>query len=401
MVNPTSSHQQSLFDPSADNGDPIRQSVARAAERLAAALSIRFEEMAEREKRVRLHAEWDTLPNMPARLIWEALEPGAAPFFVVYKLMHEARSVLPKIYRAIAWELCSAQPQRFRLVTYREQLWSLLASGSLWPEDLSELTESDARRFILDTLIERSAGDWWYSREEDCRRDAEWIANRIVGNNQISLGLASLRSLQLSQSNALTAGNVILNIPENLEMLAGQIVSQAREGELPPLNELQNRLAGLAREIAGHRFRQGSINASLPFDLFTLEEDQRIRIVAMTRVKASRAEQEELRRRLIYLRFFAHYAFGEREPEDIVVTAAFYADKKTGHENWLPKKKPLFHPEEFWSFDDFWNYVAGRENGGQLVEEVTQQAAEKLRKQDWVTKLRKFVSEESKEEKKQ
>src|SRR5262249_35844281 len=153
-----------------------------------------------------------------------------------------------------AWQLCSAQSKRFRVVTYREQLWSLLAASPLWPEDLSSLTESDARKFIFDTLIERNAGDWWYSREEDCRRDAEWIANRILNNNRMSLGLANLRSLQLSQTNALTAGNVILNIPADLEMLSGQIVSQAREGKLPPLKELQRRLADLARKIAGRRF---------------------------------------------------------------------------------------------------------------------------------------------------
>lgn len=56
MTNPSLTHQQSLFEPSADSGDPIRQSGDRAT-----AFSIRFEEMAVREKRVRLHIECYTL----------------------------------------------------------------------------------------------------------------------------------------------------------------------------------------------------------------------------------------------------------------------------------------------------------------------------------------------------
>src|SRR5262245_23812928 len=92
------------------DGDPVRQAVLSSADRLASGLSHRLTELAEREARVKRYAEWEEFANMPARLIWEALDPGSAAFFVVYKLMHEARSTLPKIYRAIAWQLCSVQP---------------------------------------------------------------------------------------------------------------------------------------------------------------------------------------------------------------------------------------------------------------------------------------------------
>ena len=108
--------------------DPLKAAVGDASARLASGLAYRIEHLTERERRVRMDADWETLPNMPARLIWEAFEPDAAAHFVVYKLMHEARSVLPKIYRAMAWELCSVQPERFGMVTYREQLWALLAT---------------------------------------------------------------------------------------------------------------------------------------------------------------------------------------------------------------------------------------------------------------------------------
>jgi hypothetical protein len=111
----------------------------------------------------------------------------------------------------------------------------------------------------------------------------------------------------------------------------------------------------------------------------------------MTRSKASQPEREELRRRMIYLRFFAHYAFGERKSDDVVVVTAFYADKVKYHDFWLPKQKPLFNWEELWGFDEFWDYVAGNAGGGKLVEKVTEEASSILRSQDLVTKLREFV----------
>lgn len=95
---------------------------------------------------------------------------------------------------------------------------------------------------------------------------------------------------------------------------------------------------------------------------------------------------------MIYLRFFAHYAFGERKPEDVDVVAAFYADKTSDHASWIPNQKALFSPAELWRFDTFWNYIAGREGGGKLVEKVTKDAATILNDTDMIGSLRKFVS---------
>lgn len=366
-----------------------------SADRLAAELLYRIENLSEREKLVRRDAAWDTLSNMPARLIWESLEPGAAAFFVVYKLMHEARSNLPKIYRAIAWRICSAQPERFGLVTYREQLWSVLASVDYWPEDLEGLSEGRLAGFIRDELSARSKTDWLSRRTEDIQRDAQWIANRLLKDGKLLTGMRTLQRLQLAKQSALTAGNIILQIPRKLETLADTFVSQAKEGELPTHGDLLGRIASLAAKYSGSTNLGISSNASVPFDLITLDEDQRLRIIAMTRHKASRAEQEDLRRRMVYLRFFAHYAFGERKPEDIEVVAAFYADKDESHDKWFGQK-PMFNSEELWSFETFWDYVAGRKGGAEIVERVTTKAAAGLKDKDVVAKLRLFVSTERK-----
>lgn len=165
-----------LFEPPPPADDPLLGAVANSAERLASGIVYRLEHLAEKEQRVRRDAAWETLPNMPARLIWEAFEPGAAAFFVVYKLMHEVRSELPKVYRAIAWSLCAAQPDRFGLVIYREQLWDMLASLPCWPEDFASLQPQDVQRFVYEALKQGSKRDWWKNREGDLQRDAAWIA---------------------------------------------------------------------------------------------------------------------------------------------------------------------------------------------------------------------------------
>lgn len=401
-VNERTLFEDVLFDTEASKtptDDPISKAVLESAECLASGLSYRLQHLAEREKRVKQNAAWDTLPNMPARLIWEALDPGSAAFFVVYKLMHEARSVLPKIYRAIAWQLCSVQPERFNLVTYREQLWDILAAADGWPDDVEAFTDgpTDAlldkiRADILGALAQRGATDWWSYRAEDRERDASWIAERFKNHWNLVHSFATLRRVQLCEQSALTAGNVIMQIPRELQTLAETIASQGREGELPTLKEIGERVAVLASHFIDREDWGVCNNISVPFDLLTLEEDQQLRIIAMTRSKASQPEREELRRRMIYLRFFAHYAFGERKPDDVVVVTAFYADKVKYHDFWLPKQKPLFNWEELWSFDEFWDYVAGKAGGGKLVEKVTEEASSILRSQDLITKLREFVA---------
>ena len=385
-------NQTSLFEPPPPPEDPLLQAVSNSAERLASGIVYRLEHLAEKEQRVRNDAAWETLPNMPARLIWEAFEPGAAPFFVVYKLMHEVRSELPKVYRAIAWSLCAAQPQRFGLVTYREQLWDMLASLPCWPEDLATLEPGGVRGLVLDALKQGSKKDWWKSREKDLERDAAWIAERLKDNNLIQ-GFRSLRSLQVCEQSALTAGNVIMYIPRALEGLVEHVCTLGQEGHLPPIQEIEKTVAELADHAAEDGLPEIGNNHPVPFDLITFENDGKFRIIALTRQKANLPERLELRRRLLYLRFFAHYAFGRRSPEDISIAAAFYADKTKDFSTWLPTEKPLFHSEELISFDDFWNYVTGKEEGGgKLVEKITADAAKNLSAQDLTTKLRRFVS---------
>ena len=372
--------------------DPLLQAVSNSAERLASGIVYRLEHLAEKEERVRTDAGWETLPNMPARLIWEAFEPGAAAFFVVYKLMHEVRSELPKVYRAIAWSLCAAQPERFRLVTYREQLWDMLASIPCWPEDLSKIEPQQIHQLVLEALNQGSQKDWWKNREEDLARDAAWIAERLK-DNKLLQGFRSLRALQVCEQSALTAGNVIMHIPRALEGLAEHISTLGEEGHLPPMREIEIKIAELADQAAEQGITEYGDNHPVPFDLITFEKDGKLRVIALTRQKASLPEKLELRRRLLYLRFFAHYAFGRRAPHEIFIAAAFYADKTKNFSTWLPTEKSLFHPAELMSFDDFWNYVTGKDKGGgELVEKITADAAQILNTQDLTTKLRRFVS---------
>lgn len=384
-------NQTPLFEPPPPPEDPLLQAVSNSAERLASGIVYRLEHLAEKEQRVRNEAAWETLPNMPARLIWEAFEPGAAAFFVVYKLMHEVRSELPKVYRAIAWSLCAAQPERFGLVTYREQLWDMLASLPCWPEDLATLQPQQIRGLVLDALKQGSKKDWWKNREEDLERDATWIAERLKDNKLIG-GFRSLRALQVCEQSALTAGNVIMYIPRALEGLVERICTLGEEGHLPPMREIEKKIAELADQAAEKGVSDLGDNHPVPFDLITFEQDRKFRVIALTRQKANIPEKLELRRRLLYLRFFAHYAFGRRAPKDISIAAAFYADKTKDFSAWLPTEKPLFHKEELLSFDEFWNYITGRDKGGALVEKITADAATILSKQDLTTRLRRFVS---------
>jgi hypothetical protein len=179
------------------------KSIAQTAERLAAGLEYRIAHLAEKEQRVKRNAEWDTLDNMPTRLLWEALAPEPAPFFVLYKLLHEAKSVLPKIYRAIAWQLCAAQPARFPFVTYREQLWSVLASTDCWPEDIAHLSTGTLQEFIYNELSQRSSVDWVNVRSEDQQADAQWIAERLIKHCSLMRGFRAIRRIQLSEQAAL------------------------------------------------------------------------------------------------------------------------------------------------------------------------------------------------------
>lgn len=384
-------NQTPLFETTPPPEDPLLQAVSNSAERLASGIVYRLEHLADKEQRVRNDAAWATLPNMPARLIWEAFEPGAAAFFVVYKLMHEVRSELPKVYRAIAWSLCAAQPERFGLVTYREQLWDMLASLPCWPEDLATLQPQHIRGLVLDALKQGSKKDWWKNREEDLERDATWIAERLKDNKLVG-GFRRLRALQVCEQSALTAGNVIMYIPRALEGLVEHICTLGEEGHLPPMREIEKKIAELADQAAEKGVSDLGDNHPVPFDLITFEQDGKFRVIALTRQKASIPEKLELRRRLLYLRFFAHYAFGRRAPKDISIAAAFYADKTKDFSTWLPTEKPLFHKEELMSFDEFWNYITGRDKGGALVEKITADAATILSKQDLTTRLRRFVS---------
>lgn len=385
-------NQEPPFEPTPPPEDPLLQAVANSAERLASGIVYRLEHLTEKEQRVRNDAAWETLPNMPARLIWEAFEPGAAPFFVVYKLMHEVRSELPKVYRAIAWSLCAAQPDRFGLVTYREQLWDMLASVPYWPENLANLPSDEVRDFVLNALTQGSRRDWWKNREEDLVRDAAWIAERLKDDNLLN-GFRSLRALQVCEQSALTSGNVIMYAPRALEGLVEHLCTLGQEGHLPPMHEIEAKVAALANRAAEEGVSELGDYHPVPFDLITFEKDGKFRVVALTRQKASLPEKLELRRRLLYLRFFAHYAFGRRSPKDVSIAAAFYADKATDFSTWLPKEKRLFHKEELINFDDFWNYVTGRDmDGGELVEKITADAAKILSGQDLTTRLRRFVS---------
>lgn len=385
----TQTNQTPLFGPPED---PLLRAASNSAERLASGIVYRLKHLAEKEQRVREEAAWETLPNMPARLIWEAFEPGAAPFFVVYKLMHEVRSELPKVYRAIAWSLCAAQPERFGLVTYREQLWDMLASLPCWPEDLPALTQQDIRPLVLNALSQGSKKDWWKNREEDLERDASWIAERLK-DNKLVLGFRRLRALQVCEQSALTAGNVIMCIPSDLLNLVEHYCTLGREGHLPSMEEIEKTVASFADRTAESGAAGIGDNHPVPFDLITFEKDGQFRVIALTRQKATLPERLELRRRLLYLRFFAHYAFGRRAPRDVSIAAAFYADKAKDFSAWLPTEQPLFHEEELMGFDDFWNYVTGKEKGGgELVEKITGDAAQILSAQDLTTRLRSFVS---------
>jgi hypothetical protein len=255
----------------------------------------------------------------------------------------------------------------------------------------------ELRTALLKSFKQGSNRHWWGHREEDRERDAAWIAARLKDHPKFLQGFKSLRRLQMSEQSAITVGNVIMHIPQDLETMADAVCSQGAEGHLLSMEELETRVAGLADSAAERGTTQAGSHHPVPFDLLTLDTGDHLRVLTLTRQKTSFTDKLELRRRLIYLRFFAHYAFGRRSPKNVTIATAFYADKTNDFSAWLPTEKPLFNPTELWSFEDFWNYVAGRKNGGELVEKITDDAAKVLREQDLTTKLRKFVTGQKKD----
>ena len=285
--------------------EPIEEAILESAERLSEGLIERLKHLTEKEEKVRFQANWETLPNMPARLLWEALEPEAGAFFVVYKLMHEMRSELPKVFRAIAWKFCSVQPERFGLVTYREQLWDVLASVDYWEEEVKkQISQQSVETFVAEHLEKRTKKDWWSYREEDFERDVRWIAERLKENNNLLNGFKSLRNLQVQGQSTLTAGNVIMQIPTELQSLTENIIAQGDKGFLPPFDEIRGRIAELTQKTKDNGIGSISTNQSVPFDLLAFDAEDNLYVFCLTRTKATEIEMKDLRRRLIYLRYW-------------------------------------------------------------------------------------------------
>ncbi len=179
---------------------------------------------------------------------------------------------------------------------------------------------------------------------------------------------------------------IVLHVPPQLERLADRTVSRIRQDLPVDFKNLQQRIHLLAREQASSQF-DSFVRVSVPFDLLSLESDDKVRAIVLVRGSANQTEREDIRRRMIYLSFFCHYAFGNRKVQDVLVAGAFYADEKPE----VSKGFKGFGPGELMTFDEFWNHVSGRANGGELIERLTQEAVQLLRRRHVVKELRSFL----------
>jgi len=80
------------------------------------------------------------------------------------------------------------------------------------------------------------------------------------------------------------------------------------------------------------------------------------------------------------MRFIVQVAFGHWVDEDVRVVAALYADSDTNDESRRRTKLSYLSDDDLWTFDQFWDYVAGRANGKTLVAQIVNKTTAMLGK---------------------
>ncbi len=366
--------------------DSVAQSIGT---RIAQGILARIESFPKREERL----GWKSgqMDSLPEDILWEGLGEESAPIFVVYKLLHEAFSNAPQLFRAAMVEFMRAQPKRFSAVFDRETIWAVLAAFVppclISQKDLfasNAVTPKISVASIAEYLTSaQRKGIWWRSEEEierEARTVFEQLSEKVGG---IGAGLEALRSMQTEKARGISAGNVLLPVPARLAAYADEIVSLGRRNSLPKLNEIYGRVDEIARDPV-----RDARHVSIPLDLlYTTMEDDLLHVRILARAKANASERAEIRRRSLYLRYFLRKAFTGYPPEQIDLRLAFYLDSGGLNYAWSGDES-LFHKEELMLRDEFWNDLCPGAAPEALFAQIRKAATEALTKQKVVEKLK-------------
>ncbi|KAF0175984.1 MAG: hypothetical protein FD161_3163 [Limisphaerales bacterium] len=329
------------------------------------------------------------LESVPSQILWRGLEDEAAPVFVVYKLLHEAFSNSPQFFRRFITSLMSAQPERFSTVFSRETLWSAVARAP--GLDVSEAWASAACiRCHLEALNSKS---FWRRSDEELAREAVVISAALTQDPKRSFrdGVAALRRLQMEKATGLTQGNLMLFVPAKLNQFASEVVELGMSGHLPSLKELCGKIHEAVRDPLGEGRHE-----SVPVDvLFNEMASDSIECFLLVRENANAADQRELRRKSLLVRYFLKYAFSAYGMANLKVSLAFYLDRGATFKS-LAKSAKLFHDEELVGFDEFWKRVTGTPEGVQLVLRARDAASEKLTSSSFMKSIKEHFGRERK-----
>lgn len=328
------------------------------------------------------------LESVPSQILWRGLEEEAAPVFVVYKLLHEAFSSTPSFFRRFITRLMAAQPDRFATVFNRETLWSVVARLPGY-----ELPETWASPAVIRCLLEAlNRKGFWRRSDEELAREAESISSALTrGRGDFRDGVEALRRLQAERSTGLTSGNLLLFVPPKLNQYVSEVAELGMRGHLPSFEELCAKVHEVVRDPLGEGRHQ-----SIPIDLlFTEPTGNSLECFLLVREKAGAAEQIELRKKSLLVRYFLKFAFSAYDTENLNVRLAFYLDPHTTFSP-LPEHAMLFHQKELIEFEEFWKVVTGKKDGMQLALKARDAAAEKLRSSIFMTLIKDHFSRDRK-----
>jgi hypothetical protein len=373
-------------NPSSARSDSLAAIAAECGESIANSILARVKEFPSRE---RLLAEImkHGLESVPSQILWLGLEEEAAPILVVYKLIHEALSNTPSVFRGFVQRLLAAQPDRFSPVFSRETLWSVVARYPKFdvPDDLASF------EYIRCMLGVVNSKGFWRRSDAELDREAENIVVMLNKHQRFKEGAEALRLMQVEQAKALTFGNLVVQVPAKLQQFANEVCELGMHGRLPTEKEIADKLHEIVRDPISEARHFG-----VPIDLLYSElNGDTVECLMLVRSSAGEEDQKKLRRQSLYIRYFMKLAFTAYPIEKLRVRLAFYLDPES-RLNLPADDASLFYNDEQIPFTEFWKTVTGRGDGHMLVTVVRDTAAARLRRENFVQTVKKHFARESK-----
>jgi hypothetical protein len=357
----------------------VCEAVEEAAARLAAGLLDRHDRLAERTRRIRDRRPLSRLSSLPAQLVLGFVQPEGPACPVISRLLEEAMWAPERVFRAVAALLCSAQADRFAMAVYREQIDSLLVASGTWPVQLNRLTAEGLVSMIQEAISPSvPAIGLWASTPQWANRDATRLAECLRSQPDVLPALAALQRAREGTGGPITSDGIGFRVPPPVVALAEGCVSSAPGADALADVDVDRRVQGLADRFREEPQEPRFVQVPVPLDLLVLEPTGGIWAIAMVRRLPDGPDHQKIRKSLIFIRYLMHYAFGARNPEDIRVVAALFADRREGQAPRDERNHRLLGEDELWGYHRFWDYVAGRAGGAALVEQVATGAADAL-----------------------